>query len=65
MNEYINNLIIGFNKFDTMLAFLISFILFYFSNKIFNYFNIFNNLIKSFLFSIFFVTIFLLILNIF
>ena len=33
MNEYINNLIISFNKFDTMLAFLISFILFTFQIK--------------------------------
>ena len=52
--EFINNYINGLKKFDTVLAFTISFFI-KFSFK--------NDVIESLLFSILFVTIFLLFLN--
>ena len=59
-SNYINNLFNDFTKIDTLLAFVVSFTLFYlFSlNKIFK-----NIILKSFVFSISFVIIFLTILN--
>lgn len=61
-SNYIKELLNDFIKIDTLLAFVVSFTLFYLfsSNKIFK-----NIILKSFVFSISFVIVFLIILNIF